>query len=183
MSCFTRIPGSIVVFVLVCGVATSASLDTLEVAKETVGKWSDEETFRKGDSLGWKDKWTYRVSAEGLNALELTTLNGDVELTGSDRETIHIVASRRVRATDRIKGLAYRERFHPVVRQSAGTLIVETHRPEKHKSRPRYIKEAGIAYKVSLPARFVVRGGDRERLRQGEADSGQGVAAYGQRQY
>jgi hypothetical protein len=117
----------------------------------------EEETFYDGDQMGWKDKLTFDEPAMDLDRLELETINGDIELTGSDTDTIHIVAFRVVRSTDEEKGEAYRKEFRPIIRRRGSTLVVETHHPEKKTSRPRYIKEAKMAYEVSLPARFEIQ--------------------------
>jgi hypothetical protein len=116
----------------------------------------EEETFHDGDQMGWKDELTFDESAADLDRLELETVNGDIKITGSDTDTIHIVASRTVRSTDEERGEAYREEFRPIIRRRGSTLVVETHRPEENKSRPRYIKEAKMAYEVSVPSRFGV---------------------------
>lgn len=122
-----------------------------------VNMQKEEETFRDGDEIGWKDKLNFDEPAAELNRLELETVNGGIEITGSDTDTVHIVAFRLVRSTDEEKGKAYREEFRPIVRREGNTLVIETHRPEGRKSRPKYIKEAKIAYDVSLPSHFEVQ--------------------------
>jgi hypothetical protein len=130
---------------------------SFEHTEKVVEADEDGEVFRDGDEIVWKDELTFDESAEGLNSLELKTINGSVKITGSDTDTVHIVAFRTVRSIDKEGGEAYREKFCPVVQRKGDMLVVDTYRPEKNKSKPRYIKGSQMSYEVSLPARFEMR--------------------------
>ena len=120
-----------------------------------IGAWDADGEF-DADRTEWKDTLTFEEAADGLNAIDLSTVNGGIEIEGTDDETVRIVARRVVRSTDEVKGAAYREEFRPILTREDGTLVVKTHYHDKGKQTPKHVKEAKMAYEVRLPSRFVV---------------------------
>jgi hypothetical protein len=122
---------------------------------EEHGAWNADGEF-DADKTEWKDTLTFEEAADGLNALDLSTVNGAIDIQGVDDETVRIVAHRVVRSTDEAKGAVYREEFRPILTREDGTLVVKTHYHDNGKQTPKHIKEAKMAYEVRLPSRFVV---------------------------
>ena len=180
MNIFTRILGSVAVLTnlfWIGSVPPSANVEVIlddalndDVQEEdsegtedetVIGNWSEEKVSRKGGETKWEDKCIHDESVEGFGGLELRTLNGNLTVIGSDKNTVHIVAFRTVKTTDEKKGNVYREGFHPAIRIKGKTLVVKTRRPEEknegRQSRPKYIKEASMSYEVTIPSRFLVK--------------------------
>ncbi|MEO2005620.1 MAG: hypothetical protein ABGY41_16165 [Candidatus Poribacteria bacterium] len=122
---------------------------------DEIGSWDADGTF-DSDKIQWEDTLTFEESAEGLRAINLSTVNGKVEIDGTDGEEIRIVAHRVVRSTDQAGGAAYREQFRPILTKQDGTLVVHTHYHKKGEETPKHIKDAKMSYQVWLPSRFVV---------------------------
>ncbi len=102
-----------------------------------------------------EDVLVYDEPAADLDAIDLSTFSGEVELSGSDAETVHIVATRRVRATDEEIGRACVEAITSVIEREGKTLVVRTPKPEMPMLP--YIRHATVDYQVTLPARFAAR--------------------------
>lgn len=122
---------------------------------DEIGAWKADGDF-DADKIQWEDTLTFEGSADGLDGIDLNTVNGKVEIEGTDGEEIRIVAHRVVRSTDEAAGAAYREKFRPILTRQDGTLVVHTHYHDKGDATPKHVKEAKMAYDVWLPARFVV---------------------------
>jgi hypothetical protein len=120
-----------------------------------IGGWSADGSFDAGKTR-WEDTLTFEEDAAGLSRIDLSTVNGDVRIEGTDGDTVRIVASRVVRSTDEVKGAAYREEFRPILARDDETLIVKTHYHDEGKQTPDHVKESKMSFEVWLPARFEV---------------------------
>jgi hypothetical protein len=116
------------------------------------GLWNRRAVRDQNDE--WVDEFVYEASADDLSEIALRTVNGNVVVTGSDENRVRIVVTRRVRATDPVRGRAYKERIRPELKRERSSLTVEWRSPEDQW--PRILKDVTMVYDAVVPSRVEV---------------------------
>ena len=87
--------------------------------------------FKKehGDYV-YRDTLTFEESAEGLDLLDCSATNGEIELTGEDRSTVSVTAILKIEADELEDGQEYLKDFRPVVKRSGDKLEIYSEYPD-----------------------------------------------------
>ncbi len=88
------------------------------------------EFKKEGGDYVYRDTLRFEESALDLSKLDCEAVNGEIQLTGEDRNTVSVTAFVRIEAEDLKDGQAYLKGFKPVVERDGATLKVYTVHPD-----------------------------------------------------
>jgi DUF4097 and DUF4098 domain-containing protein YvlB len=91
------------------------------------------EFKKEGGDHVYRDTVQFDEPAAGLDLLDCSAVNGEIELTGEDRSTISVTANVKIEADDLEEGQRFLKEFKPVVKRNGTKLEVYAEYPESDK--------------------------------------------------
>jgi len=112
---------------------------------------SISDPFNRDQDAIAVESFDYRFELDSVAALEIDGINGNMEIIGTDGDSIHIWGDRLVRSDTQADADAHLDQLQVNVRKGDSALLVETEQPEESQGR-----SYEVDYHVRLPRSLAV---------------------------